>query len=148
MLEGVTNESLAWQQKFMDGSLQAEEAELIRIETYRANYPEVFKKIKTIVETNHNLFLTLLVVNGEFFDSLTSEQQNIISEEAHALALKERVLSIQQGIDARAGFIKDGISIVIPTAAEVAVLESGAQSVRAKYQDTLGVWFDRIAAEI
>lgn len=143
----IPEQSAAWEGGIANDSLQVIEAEMIRVESYRTRSPAAFKKIKTVIQTEHNLFLTLMVMNGSVFASLTPDQQAVVTEEAQALALKERKLSIDQEVSARAGFIKDGIVVFTPTTAEKITLSEDAAAVRAKYADKLGEWFNRIISE-
>ncbi len=143
----VPEQSTAWEEGIANDSLQVIEAEMIRVESYRSKAPAAFNKIKTVLQTEHNLFLTLMVMNGTVFASLTPDQQNIVAEEAQTLALKERKLSIEQEVTARTGFIRDGITIIIPTEAEKGIVSAAAALVRAKNAGKLGEWFNRISTE-
>lgn len=145
-LDTVTYRSKEWEKGMLDGSIKIEEAENLRIESYRNLYPEIVKKINTVVETNHNMFLTALVFNTPLFNSLTSEQQEIVSEEARTLALKERELSIQQAIDLKELLEGEGVTFLPLTDEEKKTLTNISNVVRAQYEGELGEWFTRIEA--
>ncbi|NQV93056.1 TRAP transporter substrate-binding protein DctP [Candidatus Kaiserbacteria bacterium] len=145
-LDTVDFRSSRWEEGMLDGSIELEEAENLRIESYRIQYPEIVKKIDTIVETNHSMFLTALVFNASQFDSLTSEQQAIVSKEARTLALKERELSIQQSIDSKERFQNEGVAFLSLNDADQKTLTEKSNAIRAQHEDTLSEWFKRIEA--
>lgn len=117
------------------GDILAEEAETLRLLTWANVAPELIKNIKTVLVTNHSVFLTLIAVNGPIFNSLTPEQRAIIREEVKVLADKERELSIQQAIDGRAMFEKRGIDFVDVSAEDKEILDGMGQRVLTKYKD-------------
>ena len=92
------------------------------------------------------MFLTALVFNTPLFNSLTSEQQEIVSEEARTLALKERELSIQQAIDLKELLEGEGVTFLPLTDEEKKTLTNISNVVRAQYEGELGEWFTRIEA--
>ncbi len=143
----IPEQSNAWEEGIANDSIQLIEAEMIRVESYRSRSPVAFNKIKTVIQSEHNLFLTLMVINGASFASLASEEQSILAEEAQSLALKERKLSIDQEVAARTGFVRDGITVITPTSAEKEVLSAASALVRAKNAVKLGEWFKRISEE-
>ncbi|MBI1363993.1 MAG: hypothetical protein GC134_08405 [Proteobacteria bacterium] len=135
-----------WAKMHSTGDIQAEEAEVNRIATYKYRHPEVAKSIKTVLETHHSLYLTMIVFNGPMFASLTPDQQNIVQEEAQTLALQERALSIQQEQDSKAQMAAEGVKFVSMSPADRQELEQMGNRVQAKYHHTLGKWIDAIKA--
>jgi TRAP-type C4-dicarboxylate transport system substrate-binding protein len=134
-----------WEESLAGGDITLEEAENLRIETYRHRFPAVTDAIKTVVETNHSMYLTLLVTNAGQFDALTPEHQAILAEEAQKLAIAERALSVQQAEEIKAHFTGEGVTFLTLTEAEEAVLAGVAASVRAAHPH-LTEWMDRIMA--
>jgi TRAP-type transport system periplasmic protein len=122
----------------------AEEAELNRIIVYKKADPAMVSHVKTVLETRHSLFLTLLVVHGPTFDKLTSDQQQIVQEEANRLAKEERELSISQEAAAKKQLEADGVKFVALSAQDKALLEDMGAKVQNKYRAELGKWFEAI----
>lgn len=146
ILDDIEYRTPKWRHAMADNSIVLEEAENLRIDYYRHAEPDVIAQMDTVIETNHNLFLTLLVANTVLFESLTAKQQQIITEEARSLALAERELSIQQAEETKRYFEDRGVTFLPLTDNESAKLKEISASARAEYEDTLGEWFDRIAA--
>ena len=113
----------------------AEEAETIRITSFDKNFPFLTKNIKSVLVTNHSIFLTMVAIHGPLLESLTPEQQKIIKEEAKWLSDAERKLSIQQAIDGQAEFEERGIKFVTLSEADRAILQDISKKVHKKYQD-------------
>lgn len=136
-----------WVRDHLRHQVDLDESEVIRLVTYQNNFPSLFKNIKTVFETNHSLYLTLIVVNGDLFDNhLTDEQKAIVQEEADKLAQQERELSIQQGIDGKADFQKRGIVFVEMSDEDSKILNDAAAKVYKKYDKHLGKWIKAIKA--
>jgi TRAP-type C4-dicarboxylate transport system substrate-binding protein len=136
-----------WEAAFAEGAIEVDEAETIRLERYKRQYPTLFSHVKTVIETNHNLFLTMVTINGGVFDRLKPEQQRIIQEEAQALALKERELSIRQETEAKAAFQAMGIRYISLSKNDLALLREASLKVQAMHRGTLGGWMQAIRAE-
>ena len=135
-----------WFRGIEDKSLNVEEAELIRLSVYETKYPKFFKKVNTVLETNHNLYLTMVSVNGRFFDKLSAKQQDIIKEEAFQLSLQERNLSIEQAIQAKERFEKEyGITFVPMSEEDRTLLRTVSQQIYKKHNKALGGWMQAIA---
>jgi TRAP-type C4-dicarboxylate transport system substrate-binding protein len=136
-----------WVANLIRGDLQLDEAETIRFERYARANPELTKHVKTVLETNHNLFLTMVTINGHVFDRLTPDQQRILEEEAQALAIKERELSIRQEQEAKKAFEAKGIRFIQLSEADRALLQSASLKVQAMHAGMLGRWMQAIRAE-
>ena len=140
---------LRWRQfykKHMNGSLGAEEAETNRIMSYRAAVPEMVKKIDTVLETNHSLYLTMITINGAAMDRLSKEEQAVLQREANWLAQEERALSIRQEQEGKKVLAKEGITFRDISAADRKQLEAIAAKMYKKYDRQLGHWIRRIKA--
>ena len=90
----------------------------------------------TIINTNHSLFLTSIVVNKDWWDSLDSDIQDIFSECAHIAAVNERQLSILDGEKSIKTLQKMGVNVVDLTKQEIDNLKEKTQPVYDKYEDT------------
>ncbi len=132
-------ESASWRNSLKNKTLEVEEAELIRLATYEKKYPEFTSMIDTVLETNHNLYLTILTINGKVYDRLSKEQQQILDEEAYNLALKERELSIRQAEETKERFQKEyGIKFVTLSDEDQQLLRKVSREIYAKYDHGLG----------
>ncbi|MBI1363994.1 MAG: hypothetical protein GC134_08410 [Proteobacteria bacterium] len=135
-----------WSRKHADGGIEAEEAETLRIYSYKHQAPEMAKYIKTVLETNHSLYLTMITINGERFAKLTPQEQQILQEEAQVLAVQERDLSIQQEKDYKAKLEADGVKFVSMSDADKQILNTMGEKVQAKNEQYLGPWIEAIKA--
>ena len=133
-----------WVNKHFDGGIEAEEAETLRIYSYKRQNPEMAKTIKTVLETNHSLYLTMITINGDKFAALTPEQQQILQEEAAKLAVDERDLSIAQEATYRKELQADGVKFVTISDEDKQHLTAMGKAVQQKNHRYLGSWLDAI----
>ena len=132
-----------WRERHMQDNQWVDEAEIIRIMTYNQ---QVRDSIKTVLETQHNLYLTLITMNGPIFASLTPEEQSILQAEVNDLAHKERSLSIKQADEGKAALEKAGVKFVPMSDADKAILRRVAVKAHQKHEKDLGYWIDAIEA--
>lgn len=90
---------------------------------------------KTVVDTGHSLFLTSIIVSENFWNTLSPELQQIISEAAIAAGRTERERSIQDGDEAKVKLAQEGIAVVELSDAEKAEFKSKTAPLYDKYQD-------------
>lgn len=76
---------------------------------YSMNQHEVSKVMN---DTKHSLFLTSIVVNQDFFNSLPAKYQKVVREVAREAAALERKISIDDGIATKKRAKKDGFKVV------------------------------------
>jgi TRAP-type C4-dicarboxylate transport system substrate-binding protein len=88
----------------------------------------------TIIDTEHSLFLTSIVVNRDWWNSLDSELQEIFSSAALEAARNERELSIRDGIDSIEKMKKLGVKYVTLDKEQRSQLVEKTKSVYEKYQ--------------
>ncbi len=93
--------------------------------------------IKTIIDTKHSLFLTSIVVNLEWWNSLDSEVQEIFLEAAREAALNERQLSIEDGENSINYLKSKGVKMIDLSEDEITDLKNKAKSVYEKYEPEL-----------
>ena len=67
---------------------------------------------RAMVDTKHSLFLTSMIVQKEFWESLDSKIQNQMKQAAVAAARQERVESIRDGEAAKQRALQEGIEII------------------------------------
>jgi len=130
----------------LNGEIDAEEVELNRVAAYKSSAPASFAKIQSVLETNHSLYLTALLVNGEFFNSLNAKQKQVLQEEIEKFAKDERNSSIEQAAASRESLMKDGIKINTLSPGDQRTLKKIGAVVRKKYSEELGSLMKRIEA--
>ena len=91
--------------------------------------------IKTIINTEHSLFLTSIVVNVDWWNGLDASIQGIFMEAALEAARNERALSIQDGEAAMEQLQSEGVTVIELSAEEKAELQRKGQEIQAKYAD-------------
>jgi TRAP-type C4-dicarboxylate transport system substrate-binding protein len=83
---------------------------------------------KNILKTNHSMFLTTILVGGDFFETLTSEQQDAFRKAAKVVAKLERQWSLDDAEKYEQEAAAKGIDIREITEAEKDKLRSAAPS--------------------
>jgi TRAP-type C4-dicarboxylate transport system substrate-binding protein len=128
--------NFGWEKKIAEGAVLAEEAETLRLLTYDNMQPEIVENTKSVLVTNHSVYLTLIALHGPLFESLSPEHRLILQEEADNLSEKERQLSIQQAIDGRKMFEERGIIFVDMSDEDRKALATMGNKVHNKYKGT------------
>jgi TRAP-type C4-dicarboxylate transport system substrate-binding protein len=91
--------------------------------------------INSIVDTQHSLFLTSIVVNVDWWNSLDAGVQQIFSEAAVEAARNERALSLQDGEASLKKLQNNGVTVVELTQDQMSDLRQKAETVYEKYAD-------------
>jgi TRAP-type C4-dicarboxylate transport system substrate-binding protein len=91
--------------------------------------------IKTIIDTQHSLFLTSIVVNVDWWNALDASVQQIFNESALESARNERALSLKDGAESLATLEQNGVNLIELTAEEKNELRQRTETVYSKYQD-------------
>jgi TRAP-type C4-dicarboxylate transport system substrate-binding protein len=91
--------------------------------------------INTIIDTQHSLFLTSIVVNVDWWNSLDADIQQIFSEAALEAARNERALSLKDSEASLKKLQDNGVNIVSLTPEEMAELRQQTETVYEKYHD-------------
>lgn len=81
---------------------------------------------KNILKTNHSMFLTSILVGGEFFNTLTETQQQAFKEAAKIVAKLERKWSIEDAEKYEAEAVSKGIQIIEITDDERQLMRNAA----------------------
>jgi len=89
--------------------------------------------IKTVIETNHSLFLTSIVVNVDWWNNLEADVQSVFLAAAKEAARNERALSIKDGEISLQKLKDKGVSVLQLSADELADVKAKTQSVYDKY---------------
>lgn len=90
---------------------------------------------KAVVNTGHSLFLTSIIVSENFWNTLSPELQQIISEAAVAAGRTERIRSIEDGEDAKTKLAQEGVEVVELSDAEKAEFKAKTAHLYDKYHD-------------
>jgi TRAP-type C4-dicarboxylate transport system substrate-binding protein len=82
-----------------------------------------------IAETNHSLFLTTLVANDIFYDSLTPEEQQALVRAANTAAAVERADAIALNESTKSALAKEGSAITVLGETEREAFKNASASV-------------------
>lgn len=91
---------------------------------------------KYVVDTNHSLSLTLLVVSKDYFNGLTPKQQTALTRAAKEAAKVEKADTVKQEGIIRAELERRGVHVVRLTAAQKESFRSTLSTVNSAYEDT------------
>jgi TRAP-type C4-dicarboxylate transport system substrate-binding protein len=105
-----------------------------------STYPRVYGMNQNEVcgyvnETEHSLFLTGIIINADFYNSLTPEQQQAIHVAAYEAAQAERVEAVEDIQLVKQRCIQDGIKVVRMPREELDRFQDKTRCVYDKYQD-------------
>lgn len=93
--------------------------------------------IKTIINTRHSLFLTSIIVNKNWWNSLDTDVQKIFMDAASEAAKNERELSILDGNKSINQLINNGVKVIELTNNEYLTLREKTKIVYDKYKKEL-----------
>jgi TRAP-type C4-dicarboxylate transport system substrate-binding protein len=93
--------------------------------------------IKTIVDTQHSLFLTSIVVNNDWWNSLDQEVQEIFMHAARESAKNERALSLFDGEKSVNKLVDNGVKLINLSTEEKNLLKEMTKPVYDKYESSL-----------
>lgn len=91
--------------------------------------------INTIIDTEHSLFLTSIVVNVDWWNSLDNKVQQVFMQAAHEAAQNERALSIADGDASIKKLQANGVTVIHLSNEEKQELQKRTQSVYDKYDN-------------
>lgn len=98
-------------------------------------YPLEQNKFSTAMnDTKHSLFLTSMIVQNNFWDSLSSELQTLMRTSAIEAAREERAESIRDGENAKIQAKSEGIELVELSAEEMRKFEEATRPVYEKFE--------------
>lgn len=91
--------------------------------------------IDTIIDTEHSLFLTSIVVNTDWWGNLDRQTQDIFMQCALEAARNERALSIQDGVRSLDRLMQQGVTVVTLDTEQKKNLQDRTKVVYEKYAD-------------
>ena len=105
-----------------------------------STYPRVYalghdKVSKVINHTEHSLFLTSILIGTDFWNTLSPELQQVVSESAKEAARYERSISIDDVLATQSRAEKDGIKVLKMSREEQARFAAETKVVYDKFQD-------------
>lgn len=100
----------------------------------------------TIIDTEHSLFLTSIVVNRDWWNALDEEVQEIFLSAAKQAAKNERQLSIEDGVQSIEKIKSMGVKYVTLTTEQKNQLKLKTESVYEKYSS--GYFSDKLIEKI
>lgn len=95
-------------------------------------------KVKFVNETNHSLFLTVVVINEKYFNSLTRDQQKFLKTETMKVARHERQVIIDKDFATRKRLNEAGIPVLEPTVQLKENLRKTLDPLYTKYRVQIG----------
>jgi len=103
--------------------------------------------VRYVLESNHAVFLTALIAEGDFYDSLSRSDQRILIDAAQAAANAERADSIALAAKNRDTLKDMGVEVTVLSPDAKAALEELSQPTYLKYEAVFGSdLIDRIRA--
>lgn len=93
---------------------------------------------KIVNETNHSLFLTSIIINEKFWQTLPEEYRKIMSETAVKAARLERDHSVAEGVKTRKQCLDSGIQVVSMSQKEEARMKKALMPVYKKFAPMIG----------
>ncbi len=94
---------------------------------------------KYICETHHDYTTRLFIMNGDFYDSLTSEQKNWIDTAAIAATLEERAVTYDMMDSSKAQCIAEGAAVTDYEKMDIASFKESAVAIQDRYADENGL---------
>lgn len=92
--------------------------------------------LQSVIDSQHSLFLTTMIIGDRFWHSLSDEVKACIKDAAIRAGRRERDTTIEDGQQARQQLIDDGITVYDPTPEELAALKARMQTVYDKFEHT------------
>lgn len=104
---------------------------------YSRIYPlEQNKVIKSVVDSQHSLFLTTMIIADSFWNTLSDEVKAIIKDAAIKAGRRERDTTIEDGQQARRQLEADGVVVYDPSDEEIEALKAKMQVVYDEFEAT------------
>ena len=91
---------------------------------------------KSVIDSKHSLFLTTMIMREDFWKTLSPEVRAVIKDAAIKAGRKERETTIEDGLNARAKLIADGIDVHELSPKERAEFKLKTQVVYEKHEPT------------
>lgn len=88
-----------------------------------------------INETSHSLFLTSILINKKFYDSLPQDLQKIVADSVRETAKLEREDSIRDGLTAKVAYESRGVKVISMDEAELTKMKNAAEKTHEKFKN-------------
>jgi len=103
---------------------------------YSRIYPlEQNQVLRSVLDTQHSLFLTSMIMRNDFYEKLSPEVKSVLKEAAIKAGRKERETTIQDGEEAKERLKAEGVSIHELTPEEKAEFIEKTRVVYDKFKD-------------
>ncbi|MCB0420379.1 MAG: TRAP transporter substrate-binding protein [Bdellovibrionales bacterium] len=96
------------------------------------------KATPIVNDTGHSLFLTSIVINKTFFDSLSKKHQKIILSAAERASILERKNSVLEGIRAKKASLSQGLRVVDLSLSEKKRIKTAIKPLYKRFNDIFG----------
>ena len=100
--------------------------------------PAAQKKNQYLNETDHRIFLTTILINKEYFESLPKKYQEAIRVAARTAAKLEREDSIRDGDVAKNEYAQKGFQVVSMTPPEMLRFKQASEPIYKKFEPMFG----------
>lgn len=94
---------------------------------------------KYICETHHDYTTRLFIMNGDFYDSLTSEQKSWIETASLAATLQERSVTYEMMDSSKAQCVAEGAVVTDYEKMDIAAFKAPAMAIQDSYADENGL---------
>ncbi len=125
-----------------NGAQSFDAATIDGVETTYSRLAEVLggkaEYTKYINETNHSMFLTAIIVNKDFYDSLSVKNQAAMKDAAMAAAAVERNDSIALGDSVKSQLLAEGSVVSTPSSQTRDIFAKATAAVYAQFSPTVG----------
>jgi TRAP-type C4-dicarboxylate transport system substrate-binding protein len=91
---------------------------------------------ESVIDSKHSLFLTTMIMRNDFWQQLSPEVRAVIKDAAIKAGRKERQATIDDGEQAKAKLISEGVNIHELTHEEKTEWQEKTQSVYEKFEPT------------
>jgi len=104
---------------------------------YSRIYPlEQNQVLQSVLDTQHSLFLTSMIMRNDFYEKLSPEVKAVLKEAAIKAGRKERETTIQDGEEAKEKLKAEGIEVHLLTPEEKAEFIEKTKVVYQEFKDT------------
>lgn len=123
---------------FSTGAMDVSEDHYSHYTRLMTKYGIVPNKMKYVLHSHHTVFLTSIVVNEKFYQSVSRSDQQILQEEAHTLALAEREESISIDRQAKEWMESHRFTISTLSEEERKKMVEAVQPIYERFGETIG----------
>ena len=114
-----------------DGTCEGGEGVYSRVYPLKQN-----EVTESVIDTQHSLFLTTMIMRDDFWKTLSPEVQAVLKDAAIKAGRKERETTIQDGEEAKAKLLAEGVNIHQLTPEEKKEFQEKTKVVYEKFEPT------------